>query len=267
MESDIYKKIHYFEIGNGATTIVLIHGNSFSAETFILQRSDKLYKYFQLLTLDLPGHGLSGKSDHLSQDYSFGGLRTLLTEFLEVIPNQPYILAGHSLGGHLALECLPELKHCKGLLIWGTPPLTSLAEIRQQFLPHPDVKLAYQNKLDESEVQILANVFISPESAHNGLIKDAILKTDGHFREVIGQSLLNGEFLNERVIIENTGIPVAIFHGCNDNLISLNYLNQLKIRKLWKHDIQVIKDSGHCPHLDQSAIFNAQLIEFVNEII
>jgi pimeloyl-ACP methyl ester carboxylesterase len=266
MESQYFDKINYSITGAGAKTVVFLHGNSLDSETFILQTTGKFQQHFRIITVDLPGHGKSPRADHPADEYSFPGLINTLTIFLKNYVETDFILAGHSFGGHLALECLPTIKHFKGLVIWGTPPLTGLADLQLQFLPHPDVMLAYKNVLTDIELQKLTRVFIPQDSQYYELVRKAISLADGNFREIIGQSLMKEEFRNEKEIIESMDIPVAIFHGAQDNLINFEYLNSLKVKNLWKKRIHSIRNAGHCSHIEQSGIFNSLLVDFVNEI-
>jgi pimeloyl-ACP methyl ester carboxylesterase len=267
MKAKHFDKINFSITGTGTKTIVFLHGNSLDSETFIFQINSNLFQNVRLITLDLPGHGKSPRADHPGKEYSFAGLIDTLTLFLRNHLNTDYILAGHSLGGHLALECLPNLSLCKGLLIWGTPPLTRLSDLQSQFLPHRDVMLAYKNMLTPDELTLLTQVFIPSDSQFFELVKNAILRSDGNFREVIGQSLMKEEFMNEKEIIESLAIPIAIFHGEKDHLVNPGYLKRLNIKNLWKDRIHLIGDAGHCSHIEQSGYFNSLVYDFITEIL
>ncbi len=61
-------KIHYKETGKGKTPLLMLHGNTYSSETF-----KSHVKYFQanfkLIIPDLPGHGLSDRLEKFPRDY------------------------------------------------------------------------------------------------------------------------------------------------------------------------------------------------------
>jgi len=106
------------ELRKGAKkgTIILLHGNSSSSKVFEpVFNSDIAYT---LLAIDLPGHGESERAEN----YGYPQIREkLLDQVLKV--EEPLILVGNSLGGHLAIEILNNITNSKGILIFGTPPL------------------------------------------------------------------------------------------------------------------------------------------------
>ena len=81
--------------------MLLLHGVGLRAESWAKQLL-AFDGHVQLIALDLPGHGesarLAPRTPRL-EDY-----RDALVRFIEEVIGQPVILAGHSLGGLLALE-------------------------------------------------------------------------------------------------------------------------------------------------------------------
>ena len=81
--------------------VLLLHGVGLRAESWAKQLL-AFDGHVQLIALDLPGHGesarLAPRTPRL-EDY-----RDALVRFIEEVIGQPVILAGHSLGGLLALE-------------------------------------------------------------------------------------------------------------------------------------------------------------------
>lgn len=262
-ESNQLPNLYYNYVGNGNKTIVFLHGNSFNSESFSFQIKSELANQFRLLTIDLPGHGESPPAENPENIYSLPALSDIVSKTIKNIVNGPFILAGHSLGGHIAIECIPQIKKCIGLIIWGTPPLTTLADLQTQFLPHPDLHLAYTEKLNPKELNRLAAVYTDEHSAHFEFVKNAIIKSDGKFRPTIGKSLMSGEFPNEREIIESLDIPITIFHGNNENLINIDYLKSLQLKNLWQNKIHIIDKAGHCCQLEMPQTFNKLLKDFI----
>ena len=85
-------------------------------------------------------------------------------------------------------------------------------------------------------------------------------------RASLGASLIPENLANEVEIIENIAKPVSIFHGMDDQLVNGDYFNELNIPTLWQNQVQIIPNSGHCPHLENSNDFNTILSEFLNSI-
>ena len=122
----------HFELKKGTRkgTMVFLHGNSSSSKVFNETFSSSIDH--TLIRMDLPGHGGSPKNP---QSYAIDTLRTMVIDFIIEKVTEPFLLIGNSLGGHLAIEILPELPQCKGLVIFGTPPLKKPINAEEAFLP------------------------------------------------------------------------------------------------------------------------------------
>lgn len=81
-------------------TLVLIHGFGASIESWF-DVHPALAAKLQVVRLDLLGHGFTGKP--VAGDYSPRGHTRLVTRFLEKLGLKRVVLAGHSMGGGIAL--------------------------------------------------------------------------------------------------------------------------------------------------------------------
>lgn len=244
-------------------TIVFIHGNSLSSKTFVEQFVG--IKNIPLLAIDLPGHGLSEKASHPDKTYSIFGYIEVLKFVLAELRITNFILVGHSLGGHIALEASDELIGLKGLILFGTPPLGMPPEIDKSFLPNTAIPFLFQKQLTETEINLLSEAFTNIENKE--ILKNEIRSSDGNARSFLATSIPQGLFKNEIELIKNLSIPVAIIQGEHDSLINEQYINNLVIPTLWKNKIQLIKNASHCPQLEQKNQFNTVITDFYNSII
>ncbi len=93
--------IHYQEVGEGPT-IVLVHGIMSSLQTWddwVLELS----KSYRVISLDVPGFGLTGapeKVNDLNEEY----LLNTFAKFIDFIELDNFSLAGNSLGGYIAAQ-------------------------------------------------------------------------------------------------------------------------------------------------------------------
>ncbi|MFX0114718.1 MAG: alpha/beta fold hydrolase [Candidatus Hodarchaeota archaeon] len=83
-------------------TIVFIHGFGCVKEDFFSAFTDPSLAKFDLVTLDLPGHGQSSKPEDF--DYSMRNLARIVLEALETLAIGDFHLCGHSMGGLIGLE-------------------------------------------------------------------------------------------------------------------------------------------------------------------
>ncbi|PID45132.1 MAG: alpha/beta hydrolase [Proteobacteria bacterium] len=104
--------IHYRDIGEGPV-IVLVHGIMSSLHTWNAW-SDHLEKYYRVISLDVPGYGLTGSPENLDEfDVDF--LISTFTRFVSELGLKRFDLAGNSLGGliaaHYASDYPEQIKH------------------------------------------------------------------------------------------------------------------------------------------------------------
>src|SRR5437899_2796199 len=93
-------RISYLTAGDGAAAqpILLIHGSGMSAGSWVNQLLG-LSATFRVTAIDLPGHGKSTAIPHASvETYA-----ATVARFLEAIGARRVIVAGHSLGGSVAI--------------------------------------------------------------------------------------------------------------------------------------------------------------------
>lgn len=88
-----------------ATTLVLIHGSNaslFTWEPWAKRLQDK----FRIVTLDMPGHGLTGAVPN--RDYSQEGMVKFTLEVVDKLGLQRFALGGNSMGGAVAARFAEE---------------------------------------------------------------------------------------------------------------------------------------------------------------
>jgi pimeloyl-ACP methyl ester carboxylesterase len=129
--------IEYRVYGKGDPAIVLIHGWATDANYWNAQ-IDPLKAKYTVVTVDLAGHGASGKN---RADWSMGNYGEDVATVVRGIPNQQVILVGHSMGGTVALEATPRIgDRVIGIIVVdalksvGLPPLP-MAEIQKRVAP------------------------------------------------------------------------------------------------------------------------------------
>ena len=242
------------------TVVVFLHGNSANSLIWQNQFKSELLQNFCMAALDLPGHGASPRLE----EYSLTQLVNILVDSCQNSPK--IVLVGHSLGGHLAIEALPKLPNCIGLLIFGTPPVKSPLNLQEAFLPDERISLLFKGQLNAMErVSFVSGICSDTSPAHSRLV-ESLLKTDPKFREGMGVSAANGEFSNEFVILKTTKLPIAVIHGANDALVNAEYIEKLEIPYLWKQKVHYIEASTHSPHIENPSRFNQLLFQFLEDI-
>lgn len=118
------QQIHYRDQGRrDAPAIVLLHGSNSSLHTWepMVQRLGDRYR---IVTLDLPGHGLTGGTP--DRDYSAGGMMAAVDVVAAKLDLDHFILGGNSMGGWVAWRyAMAEPARVDALLLLdaaGMPP-------------------------------------------------------------------------------------------------------------------------------------------------
>jgi pimeloyl-ACP methyl ester carboxylesterase len=91
-------RIHYRDRGSGPA-IVLLHGSNSSLFTWE-GWADTLAKDHRVVTLDLPGHGLTGPDPKAR--YSASEMAELVADFTRGIGLERFVLGGNSMGGNVS---------------------------------------------------------------------------------------------------------------------------------------------------------------------
>ena len=245
--------------------VVLIHGNSSSSRVFSRQLEGPLGQRFRLIAVDLPGHGASDDAKDPSA-YSLPGHARAVRAVLDALGIDEAHFVGWSLGGHIALEMAPDLKHPRGFVIFGTPPLTSGEAMSEAFLPNPAMKATFQESVDSTEASAYVAAFFRPGFADiPPFFLDDVLRTDGRARSNLGASVQRGEFRDECAVVRDLQGPLAVLHGGEEQLVNARYFGSVAMPTLWRGAVQMIADAGHTPQWETPEAFDALIEAFVKE--
>lgn len=256
--------ISYIDTEVGAKSILFLHGNSCSFKTFQHQFADiQLSTSYRLIALDFPGHGESGNTTQPESVYTLPGGANVVNKFIQYLKLTDVVLVGHSAGGHVALEIVNSLPILKGLVIFGTPPVEHKL-VSDYFLPNPALAGAFSDNPTDDQITNFIHAEFNDLSAIPTFIFEDFKRTDKLYRKHIGISTATLQFADEVKIVENLKIPIAIFHGENEKLVNVSYINRLKIPNLWRNAVSMIPNAAHFPQLENAKEFNHLIYEFLN---
>lgn len=113
LRSKSSKNITYYRKGSGLP-LFLIHGVGLKLESWNAQ-IQYLEKYFDVIAIDLPGHGESEILE--SRDVNIDLYSEAIKSFTDEIIQKKFIIIGHSLGALIALDYIKKYKDdCYGLI-------------------------------------------------------------------------------------------------------------------------------------------------------
>lgn len=150
-------------------TIVLIHGSSDSLLTW---RSviDRLEGDYRILTLDMPGHGLSGP--HINDDYSASAMMEAVTALVNHKDVDTFVIGGNSMGGWISWRyALAHPDRVNGLILMDASgaPLPADAPEAKLYLGARLLRLPLMGWLMER---------ITPQSFIRKSLEDTIFDND-----------------------------------------------------------------------------------------
>lgn len=109
--------IAYIDEGRGEQTILFIHGLANYA--MVWQKNiEHLKRNYRCIAIDLPGNGLSDKNEH---DFSIHFFAECVYEFIKAMGLKRLCIAGHSMGGQVAMRLLIDHPNCADKLVLCAP--------------------------------------------------------------------------------------------------------------------------------------------------
>lgn len=251
------------EVGRGDVTIPLVHGNSLSREVFRKQLGGALSRKYRLVAFGLPGHGDSGDALKVSRTYPRPGLADAAIEVLDMLGLSEVLMVGWSLGGHIALEMASQFPGIKGLLISGAPPVKR-DNMAEGFIPTPHMRLAGQQYFGTSEIDAFGEaIFGAPIPV---AFRCAIERTDGLARKTLFEAARSGVGADQRWLVENLAIPLAVVNGSQDPFIRLDYFEVPKYANLSEGRCHRLPGLKHAPFWEAPDVFDQLLGRFIEDI-
>lgn len=263
----------YESSGDRGPGILLIHGNTSSANAWEQIMDSGFARRHHVVAFDLPGYGNSSNAP------AYG-----VAPFIQVIAavaNQTGVadgvIVGWSLGGDLALQASGLLPNAKGYFLVGTAPLGAAPGLPSPFLTPAEsyagdaVNFGFVANLTPEQIREFVAAFFRPNynDIPNFFYKDG-LRTDPATRAAVLTAASGGDpaFQDEVAIVHNLAVPIALVVGEKDAFVRPEYLTQLapQIPMLWDHEIKFVKKAGHAVQWERPNKFISLLRDFIRDL-
>ena len=232
-------KLYHEVKGNQNKSIIFIHGISQSTVTWDDVISNKaLQNSYTLITIDLPGHGNSFRSEEPEKDYSFKGIAKHIANLINSISEEKYIIVATSLGTNIAAETLPLLKNCKGFFLIGACIIGHNYSPASFLQPNPNAAAAFQPYPSDEQLELYLNDVVQDSKKEK--YKQTFLSTDPSFRQTISNLVGNSDWADEIQNITAINLPVALVYGKEDKIVVPQYLANSSLNK-WKNEIIMVE--------------------------
>jgi pimeloyl-ACP methyl ester carboxylesterase len=259
---------HYIETGNGSP-VILIHG--FFYDTYMWHNNiDALAAAFKVYAFDLWGFGYSTRKP---MDYGYPLYSRQLLAFMDALDIRRASLIGQSMGGGTIVKFAISHPHRidKAILVdpAGMPnPLPLMGRIAN--LPLIG-ELMYGLQSDFMRKLALRRNFIHDPA----YITDSYFENVTRFHKIKGTSEAMLTILRKRFFdtlldeIHGFGeidMPTLIVWGREDQSIPVERGKAMHTI-LNSSRLQIIDHAGHCPHDEQSGLFNQLVVDFLSDVV
>ena len=246
------KTIHYADEGTGRA-VVLLHGLGGNSENWILQRR-LLSETHRVLSIDLPGHGLS-----TGRTICFTEYPEAIGAMLDHARVERATLCGLSTGARTGLAfAVRYLDRVSGVVI-----VNAFLHLE----PNDYAKrIALYNLLLEKDGerqwadQLLALMGVGE---HPAIIRGFLRSLDHidplHIRRIFREQIQ----WDQRPDLKNVHCPVLVVRGAKDRFIPAYCFDE--IRAGLSCSKLAVLDTGHLPYLEKPAEFNQAVAQFLHE--
>lgn len=245
--------------------LVLLHGYYGDGNNWN-RVARQLQQHFYLIIPDLPGHGDS--PEHPTGNYSLAEMAYVLRDLVETLGISQFSLAGHSMGGAVALQwAMLDYKALDKLILMDSAGKYSnnRSPIMEQMMKGNNV-MRIAKKGDGARVMQLA--MANPPFVPAQVMADFEAKQLSRtpvYDKVMEQMLARDKTLNVRLF--NTALkllpmPVLVVWGEKDALFSANVTDQYK-NWLKQGQVVVLPDIGHSPLLEAPLLTSQAMKRFL----
>ncbi len=273
-------RIHYEESGSGPEVFVLVHGNFASWRWWKLVL-ERIPRGSRALAMDLRGCGdtAGGAPDVDQASYGIQSLAEDLAGFVDGLGLEGFHLAGHSLGGAVALQyALDHESLVHSLILVAPPPPAGLAAMREGTSSSARLLRAVDPEHSASMTALRSSYGLHRSLGTNRFMLRRALREmmpSASLEPALAESLLADAarmspdamvgFLkalhrwNVEAELPGLRVPTVILWGAHDVLVPRAGLEKMA-RLLPGGELVVWNDTGHSPQLERPARFAALLI-------
>jgi pimeloyl-ACP methyl ester carboxylesterase len=265
------EEIAYFDEGKGQP-IIFIHGLGSYAPAW-KKNIEGLKSQYRCIAIDLPGYGKSSKGKY---EASMTYYAAILRDFMEAIGLEKAVVAGHSMGGQIAMTAALAYPDKVERLVLVAPAGFELfhkgekAWFREVLSPTA-VKLTTVDQIKEN---IAWNFYDMPAEAEFMITDRIAMRKAVEFDAYcyIIPECVKG-MVDEPVFdfLPQLEQPTLVLFGEQDNLIPNRFLNggktatiaQQGVEQLPNAQLKMIDEAGHFVHFEQAAVVNGEIQAFL----
>ena len=246
--------IHYSVQGKGEPALVFIH--CWSCDQRLWENQVPVFaKNHRVVTIDLPGHGASGKE---RKNWSIESYGDDVKRVVEKLGLKRVVLIGSSMGGPIAVEATRRMPDRVAAII----PVDTLHNVESRFPPEQLEAVMKQLRADYKGgmTGFLNQLFFSPSTP--AAVKNRITAEVTSRPPELALAILEPIMVYDPIpALQEVKVPIrAINADMNPTNLEVNrkYASQF--------DVVLIKGTGHYPMLEDPARFNQLLVEALRNL-
>ncbi len=272
LKNDI--KLAYIDEGDSKETIIFIHGLGSYLPAW-KKNIAELKKNFRCIAIDLPGYGKSSKDTY---PFTMEFYAEVLSEMMEKLEITSATIAGHSMGGQIAIVMSLKFPDKVDKLILVSPAgFEKFTDGEKQwFREVMTVKLVKLTSVQQIRANIVVNFYDMSEDAEFMITDRIALRGAENFDKYCYTVVKSVEGMVDQPVhhmLNKIKQPTLILFGENDGLIPNPYLHGGFTEDIAKYGAERIPDNklimyektGHFVQFERWEKVNQDIIEFINK--
>lgn len=264
----------YYDVRGEGRPLLLIHG-AWASHKWWRWQAPELSRYYQVLSLDVRGHG---QSSPLQRAYSVDGFTRDLEIFLQKVGIEEAALVGWSMGGMISMQyCLNHPSKVKALVLIATrghrnpyfklKVLFQLLQARLSLMMNFTSPRKYDRTAhrfpDENRDRLKREVSnmlspTAPKQVFDWVMAELTNNPRENYLEV-ARSIWNWEAGDE---LTRINVPTLIMAGEKDSWIPSLFSNRLH-STIPNSRLVIVENAGHYLSLERPEVVNAEIIKFL----
>jgi len=247
-------RIHYETTGKGRPALVLVHCWTCDSG-FWQDQVGRLARSRQVVTLDLAGHGRSGRT---RKDYTMEAFGEDVKAVADELKLDRIVLVGHSMGGAVILEATRRL----GGRVVGLVPIDTLLDVEQASDPkETDAVMARMLADYKGQTTAFIRQYLFAPTTPPAVADRILTRTTTFPPEIAISALRNNWNYKAAPAFDAVKVPIVAVNG---DRFPTNF--DANRRHAPQFDALIMKGVGHYPMLEDPARFGDLLDEALRKV-
>ena len=251
-----------YEVHGAGVPFVLLHCWA-GGKALFQEQIPQFSKNYQVITLDLRGHGESEKPQ---TEYRLDVFAADVKALLDLLNLKQAIVLGHSMGGYIAqVFALTYPDRVKALILYGTvsmhPPIGHLWGPGEQESIRKIVEMGFREYIKWYAPQYWFSPEIDPELI-DWCCEEVCFKVPEYAATAMWRELAK---FSVRGRLSEIKVPTLLIVGDNDCRTPLEDHENMN-RAIPNACLKIIKGTGHMAHIEKAGEFNKAVLNFLSNI-